>query len=507
MSIIVRSARNFSVQIAQFGVTILDRVLLTALLIRGWGVDTFSDWATINSFIGLLVIADLGFQTYLGNVLSRAGARGRLRAFSRIVAYGLVFYAGVAALLLVLIVTLFGIFDLHAVLSLRTDDLALTFVVLAIQQTLRIVRSAVTQIYRGMGDFHWFLYIDLRATGVGLTAGAVAVAFGASPLVVALLYLASEVLLGSGAALLHVRKRYPALRMRFRFPTLQRVRLTARALRWYGLDQILNYTVLNIPVLIIAWLGLGGPLLVTFVLQRTLVNVARTAGQNLSIAAGVELSRLAQSGSRNIRPGVEALVRVNAALAGLMTSGLVAYGAPIVGLWTGRPELGSLTVLSWLLLPVIALAPATPLKILLLYGDRMRPQALAGIIQVCIVIPGCVMAGAAYGIVGIAATLAIGEIVAMAIVSPILAARAFALDYGRLVLLSAVVFAMTLGWSALVAWLALLPPLPAHPAFVLVRIAGWALFAGLPVMVFCLPKAVRALLLEMAGSAFSKARA
>src|SRR5687767_14232242 len=112
MSLIVRSARNFSVQVAQFGVTILDRVLLTGLLIRAWGVDSFSDWTTVQSFIGLLVMAVLGFQTYLGNLLSRAGARGQLRAFSRIVAYALVFYACVAALLLVLVLGVVGVFDI-----------------------------------------------------------------------------------------------------------------------------------------------------------------------------------------------------------------------------------------------------------------------------------------------------------------------------------------------------------------------------------------------------------
>ena len=500
MSLLTRAARNFSAQVMIFLITIADRLLLTGLLIRSWGVEDFSDWATILAATGLIAMADLGFNIHLGNALSRARERNCRRFFPRLIRFGLFFYVSLATVLLLGVGLVFAFGDLREWFNLQGRNPGLLFVLLSALQILKVSRSAFSVIYRGMGEYYRFTLADMRTMSLSFLAAVAVVALGGSPVTVAIAYILVEIIFGTAYTAIHAQRRYGQIRYRLERPSRQRWRRTARTLRWFGLYQILTYAMQNLPVLIIAWLGLSGPALVMFVVQRTLVNVARTVGVNLANATGVELSRIVESQDRTgYLTGLEILSRVNAALAALMATGLVTFGGQIVGAWTGRSDLGSITLLGLLLLPVIALAPASPLQMLSIYTDRIRPQAIALAVQTGIAIPGAILAGSHFGIVGVAGALALAEIIGIAVVAPALTSRSLGVPYLSLAATSLLVFLLAFSWSGATAWLALWMVHVAGLPGLALRLAAWGVVGALPVLWFGLPARVRKRLLIHAG--------
>lgn len=503
MSIVGRSARNFSAQSAAFLVIILERIVLTGILIRAWGVDLYSDWVTITAATGMLVLGDLGFQTYLGTMLSRAQVRGRTRSLQRLAALGIFFYLCTAALLLAGLVLVVLLGDVRSLLNLHGQGLAPVILLLGIQQTLKVSRSALVQIFRGMGDYHMLTWADVRTMATALAAAVVAVLLGAEPFLVAALYLVVELLVGIVVTALQVRRRYDGFGLIPRRPSRKEVRRAGGALRWYGVFQVVTYSVTNLPVLVIAWLGLSGPALVMFVVQRTLVNIARTVAGTMSQAAGVELALLFETADRRgYQMAVRSLARLNAAVAATVAAGLLVFGDSIVALWTGEPELGSTLLLLLLLLPLAALAPATPLQMLSIYTDRVRQQAIASGAQAVIAICGAAVLGWYFGILGVAAALALGEIIGIAILGPLLTARSLDIRYAALALGAWLTFAAGLLWSGLVAHgiETLLPG--SGPANLGASILMWGLVGALPVLWLGLPVRVQKYLLQQLRDRF-----
>jgi hypothetical protein len=78
-----KSALNLGSQAINFVVSFGDRILLVGLLIRTWGADVYSDWATLLAVAALLGLAELGFQIQYGNRLSMAKTRGDSAAYAR----------------------------------------------------------------------------------------------------------------------------------------------------------------------------------------------------------------------------------------------------------------------------------------------------------------------------------------------------------------------------------------------------------------------------------------
>jgi hypothetical protein len=255
------------------------------------------------------------------------------------------------------------------------------------------------------------------------------------------------------------------------------------------------------PVLIIGWLGQAGPLLVTFVVQRTMVNMGRVIGNTLSQGAGVELAAEADArGGAAPLAGVLILARINGALAGLMTAGLLLFGRDVVWVWTGQRELGSLAILIWLLLPAAIVAPAVPLQMLSVFGHRLRPQAIAASAQAAIAVPGAIVAGAHFGTVGVAAALAIGEIVGMGIIAPLLTARPLGIRYWVLVRSTAAIWLLTVTWSGLVGLVIDAAISGSSAWLVIIKLLLWGGFGGLPVAWLTLPNEIRERVLNFALS-------
>jgi len=500
MSINRRAARNFSGQAANIVVTFADRILLTAVLIRAWGVDVFSDWATVMAGASLLLLSEFGFQMLLGNTLVRAAGRGRARAFQRLVGIGLFFYASLGLGVLGLVVGIVVLADVGAMFELRgMAGAATVFLILGLYQTLRLFRSGIIQVFRGKGEVHQLVWTDARAQAAALPLAIVAAWSGGGPILVAAIYLVTEMIFGELWAIRLVRRRFPEVRLRIVRPSAAEVRALARSLPWYGWMASTTIVMLQLPVLIIAWLGLGGAPLIAFVVQRMLVNFGKLLSNSVSMAIGIELADLSIRASAAERTeGVRLLARAGTALAALLISGLLSFGEPLVRFWTGQAGLGSFAILFWLLLPMVVTAPAVPLQMLTFYAGRPKPQAAASFVQLAVGVPLAAVAGSIYGVVGVAFGVAIGEALGLGVVLPLLAARRVQVRYWALLAECTSLLIMALLWSGLTGWAAgLLFPLDTI-AGLAAAIAGWSLAAALPVMLLGLPASSRASLLALA---------
>ena len=72
-----KTLQNFASQLLSMLISIGDRFLLTAILLRMWPTDLFADWTTLMAWSGLLSLADLGFVIFVGNRLQKALGRRR----------------------------------------------------------------------------------------------------------------------------------------------------------------------------------------------------------------------------------------------------------------------------------------------------------------------------------------------------------------------------------------------------------------------------------------------
>lgn len=499
MTLARRAARNFGAQVAGFAATVADRLILTGLLVRAWGVNLFSDWSTLIAAAGLLAMADLGFQTFLGNTLTKAGVRNHDRTFARLVSLGVTFYLILAGLLIIGAAVFVGMVDIGEWLHLHDGRLATVLLLLLLYQTLRVSRSAFVQVLRGRGDNHMIAWTEVRSQIATVACVSGAVAAGAPPVVAAIVMLMAELLFGFGWSLLEVRRRFPQVSLRPGWPTRARARGGLAALRWYALFGISSYAWLNVPVLILAWLGLAGAPLASFVLQRTLVNFSRTVATQLANAIGLELARIHEEGRQGeLRAAIVTVARFNIALSGLAAAGLVIFGRDLIALWTGRADLGSLVVLALLLAPVIAVACSSPLIQLSIYSGKLKAVSVAFIAQLVLGLPAAAFAGRIWGVTGFAAGLAAGEILALAIVLPALTAKKFHIAYLPIVATCAATLSVTLAWSALMG--ETLSWIPSGSMLItLGKLAAFGALAGLPVAWWVLPPGWRARLLARLG--------
>ncbi|MFN6934345.1 MAG: lipopolysaccharide biosynthesis protein [Tsuneonella sp.] len=491
------TAKSVLIQFVSLCTTLVDRIFLAAILIRFWGTEGFSDWTTIVSAAGIVLIAEFGFQQFVGNQLLKAHFRERSRAFDRLVGWA-VFTSLAIGLFVTVVIALVAVWTpLASLLHLYDAEFVPALLILCVSNMLKVVRGPILQVYRGLGEFHSFIWADARATMASVLLAIAAVMLDAGVIVVAAIYLLATFVASIAWSLRDIARRFPHVRFR---PLLPGWRPTARgllALRWYGLFFVLSTVMQSAPILIIAMLGMSGQLLASFAVERTLVNFVRTVAFGISNAAGAELSVLNIRGNADgFLRGLRLLGRLNSCLAALAVSGLYLFNDTIVRAWTGQANLATPAVLALLLIPAIAVAPALALQQAAVMLDKVRAQSLASALSAFIAIGGGIVLGKLYGIVGIAAAAAAGETLAIGIIAPLSAAKDLRISYLPVAFHSAVAFIATLAWGGLTGWVIEQAPLGTSLAGAVVRMAAWGAVACLPAAWLCSPPAMRRQLID-----------
>jgi O-antigen/teichoic acid export membrane protein len=490
-----KSALNFASQALNFVVSFGDRIVLVGLLIRSWGADAYADWATLLATAAMFSLAELGFQIPYGNRLSMAFARGDMVAHGRTLATGIFFYISLVALLASMLAVTLVFVDVAQLLRLRhldEEQAALVFGILGIFSIFHVGRAALSQIYRGRGEFHRGIIVDSAISGLTIGVAVVAASAGTGPFGLSLVYLAAE-FVGWGAMGLDITRRYPGIYLRPQLPTRAELKDLTRTLSLYAPVQALPIAWLNAPILVVSLLALGGSGLVSFVVQRSLVNFGRTLSYMLSIAVGIELATLALANApAQLARGVEVLARLNATLAGLLAAGLVSFGPVIIVIWTGRADLASLPTLIALVLPAIVTAASAPLSMLCMYANRPGVLAISLGIQFALGVPAAMLGGMNFGVLGVAVGIALGEIAGSAIALPLLATRAFNISYGPLVLKCLAISSLAFLWGLSTGWLIVRFISDGGVTWLAAALATWGLTGAAPPLFLALPQSARA---------------
>lgn len=496
--------RNFASQIFGLLVSIGDRFLLTAILLRMWSTDLFADWTTLTAWSSLLGLADLGFVIFVGNRLQKAFSLGDDAGFQRQVGAGAFIYGAIGVMMLAAAAGGAALESVSPFLALRVlapADASRTLLLLGTMQILHTSKSAFSTIYRGRGDFARGVLVDGVSALCIVCVALIAALAGAGPHVLALAYIASHLLFGWGVLLGDLRRRYPDLSFRPLPPTAAELRDAALSMRWYALTYALPTVWLQAPVLLLSALGLGGTVVVSFVLHRTLVNFGRTFVVMLSTSAGVELAPHVHAvNTAVIERGMAFAGRSVAAIGGAMAAGLLVFGARIVGLWTGKPDLFDMATQFWLVLPALVVAPAIPLLYLAHLADLPKQLATVQLMQTLIAVALAVPLAGAYGAAGVAFAFAAGEIASVGVLLPALLTKRLGIGYWRHAAQSLCIALAALAWSALVGW--------GIASWIGVTSLGalggcfamWAVAALVPIAYLLVPAAQQARLRQSAGA-------
>ena len=179
------------------------------------------------------------------------------------------------------------------------------------------------------------------------------------------------------------------------------------------------------------------------------------------------------------------------------------FAAPLMTLWSGRPELIDLGLLLWLLAPAILAMPALPLAAVMNYVNRPEAAAAAGLVQLAVGLTAAFLLAAPYGLLGIAAGLAIGEAIALGGVLPVLARRWIPLCGGYLHYFAscALAFTLAVGWSAGAGWAACRLVSPTILVTTAVAVLIWGLCGALPALYMSAPERYRLLIRGRLASA------
>lgn len=424
---------NFGAQALSLLVTLLERLIVVGLLLRGWGADVYAGWTVLLAAAGSLSLADLGMALYFGNLWQKAQARGERDELQRSLGVSLSIYLALAILLTGggAVALRLGAADALAAGRIAAPQATLVLALLGAAVVLRLARGAMTQLYRGHRQFARGILIDLCAPCVTSTAGIVVALLHWPPTTLAGVTLAAEILLGWGLMLTDIRRRFPHLRLRPALPSAREIEALAVRLPWLALQQAASVTQLQGPVLILGATHAGSATLVGFVLARTLVNLTRQIVIMLSLATGVENAHEHHAGNAAtaIR-GLFALGRFAMTTTVAGAAAILLLGEGFVTLWTGRPELFDRPAAAWLLAGVVIAAMTTPLATLLNFLNEQRTTAISGAMQTSTALAAIFLLAPAFGGAGAAAGLFLGECVSAALVLPRLLSRAsLAFDY------------------------------------------------------------------------------
>jgi O-antigen/teichoic acid export membrane protein len=376
----------------------------------------YADWAQLMATAVLISLGEMGINIYFGNAWQAAFARKDGDGFARVLAVAGCIYGVLVAFLMSIVAGGIAVADPARALGLRSIDTTTSRVVLGLlccAVVLKVGRGLLSQIYRGRGEFARGIMLDSLASAVLLGVTITCALLGAGVTTLAGCYLAAEI--GGGWLVMgaDIKRRYPGLSFRPTWPTRAEVVDLVSNLKWLALLQGTPILWLNLPVLLLGGLSTSANDIVSFVLMRTMVNFARTLISTLSLATGVELAAASHAGDvQVVQRNLVAAGVMGSVAAAVLCCALYTFLTPMMHLWSGHRGLEVPAVLAWLGVGLLAAAPAMPLVSLAILGGSPRAVGIASIAQLVLGFGLGWAGGQIWGLPGLAAGLAIGEILA-----------------------------------------------------------------------------------------------
>jgi hypothetical protein len=355
------SLLDLSGQFFSVGVSLLDRLALTACLVRFWGIAVFENWSIILAGTTLLSSLDFGMQMHFGNRLVIEAGKGEQSTAKSIYRQSNSVFLGLGALAVVITTCILAVPGLRSTFglpqALSRDD-QLIFAALAFSVAFRLAMTNLSSVYRlnraiGRGAVLFALVEALRVVTVGVLAIA-----GSGPAAGAMAT-ALATLIGIGILLpADIARRFPDFRYRVAPPTMRGMENAFSNGGLYFVQLFPNLALTQLPVLLIGATATATGALGSFLLIRTLVNFARLLVQQVVSLAGMECARLAAEEQLGFLERVYTHTnRCVAAIVGCLSAGLLGFGVPLFRYWVGQPDLYRFDLLLLMILPLL-LAPS-----------------------------------------------------------------------------------------------------------------------------------------------------
>lgn len=326
------------VMIEQFGqsltiaTALIDRVILTSVLLRAWGHSSFEMWSVCVATAGLASLFDLGFSLYFNNRLMQETEQNRVEQATRTfrIANGIFAVLGSLSFAALVGASLFQIDGLT-----NEGTAGLTVLILAVNPALKIATSGFLSLYRANRQYARLTFLQVGGEIARIVAMLLAVFFHGGLLAVAVASTVTATVLQVVIPVCDAMKRFPPFRIGFQ--PMPRSEMRPAFLTSLGLyAQSIPITLLaSLPVLYLEPL-VGVGILATFVLIRMLAGLPRNLLQQFGTVLGQECGRCiaARDHARTLQVVVEG-ARLHSILSGTAAGLLLACGSEIVFVWTG----------------------------------------------------------------------------------------------------------------------------------------------------------------------------
>lgn len=359
MKVLFRVGREYVAQVVAFAATLADRILLSGLLLRMWGVDGFAAWSVALAAAGLIGMFDFGIALSFSNRLAMAVARRERPLSQHVHRAGNALACAGALVGLVCIGGWFALFPGATGNIPFTGSLWLTMFCLSLVAATRMMTSIQIAVYRAHQQYTRQTMLTAAIDTTRVVVSAAIAMLGGGLVEVAGAQFATA-LLGTLLWTASSGRRFPDYGFSLRTRGLDRAERNSLLITSVGnWSQSLPNTLLTLlPLLLITASGSPVAAVAQFTLMRTIGNFVRSGLQLFGVVLGIESARrLAIDDMAGLRNAFrEASIFISSqtgAAAGL----LAALAEPLFSVWTGNPHLYS-PVMLWLAIGPPLLMPS-----------------------------------------------------------------------------------------------------------------------------------------------------
>jgi O-antigen/teichoic acid export membrane protein len=426
-----------SAQMALQGLRVVQQILLVPFYLKAWGVETYNDWLLIGAGVSLIGIFDTGTQPYFSGLLQETFVRGDLAAFSRAARTAAFNYLMIVLTVVLAFALSYFAVDWLTVLGIARMDGSQaywTLGLLALNALLLLPFGVAGSLYRVHGEYDRGVRVNFVIFSLQVVVPLGLLATG-QPSPVLALGLVGCTVAGWGIVLVDHRLRYGPLPWGLAVPTAAELRTTMAKCLYFLAQPITTWLTVQGPLLLLGHMA-SPAATVSFATARTLVGVSRQLTVQLALPFSFEISVLL---NREEMPAIRRVLRsavsIIALIGGMLSGATIATGPAVARLWLkGRIDIPPVLILA-LAGPVVIAASAQLYQLILGLANRPRPIAWGVSIQALVGLSVGALLAPAYGAVGVAIGLAIGEILGIVTFLQLRTLRSFAMPGASLMVI------------------------------------------------------------------------
>jgi O-antigen/teichoic acid export membrane protein len=400
---------------------VLDRFVVSAVLLRIWGVSGFEDWSLLLAAAGMLTMVDLGLQATLGNAYMDAYQKGKKDLFNRLISIGIFLMSVIVAtsiVSLVLLTAFDGLTSLIKVSTLNEASASAIFLCLGIATVLQTASGAITPIYRAQGRFPRALIMGAALNVARLVALSAVALSGGSLYLAAIVYLVLTTIWVLLLLPWDVLRNLDSVKLMAAIPNRQEMHYVVTVAPWFFAQVACLSIMLAFPLLIIAKISAVPGAIAMFLFLRFLSNTSRQVEFAISNSIGIALSQdfASKSNVATIQSVLLRSTRLISVLSGAILGAVMALVEPLFDVWSGNAVQVDLLIAFTFGLGVSLTAPYSSVAQYLTYIGEARLGAISKVVGLAVAICASVALSVPYGLFGVALGLTIGEIAGFGII-------------------------------------------------------------------------------------------